>query len=206
MRILVGEGSCGLAAGAGKVFSLLERRIAEEKLAVELDVTGCIGNCYLEPIVDVIDDEGKKTTYVKVDEKIAGQIIDGHIKKNERVLENMISEEDMEAQNKQIKVALKNCGVINPENIDEYIAVKGYEAAKECYLNKTPKEVIEEIKISGLRGRGGAGFPTWFKWNAALASQDKPKYFVCNADEGDPGAFMDFPNVHSGQYNSENAF
>ena len=131
MRILVGEGSCGLAAGAGKVFSLLERRIAEEKLAVELDVTGCIGNCYLEPIVDVIDDEGKKTTYVKVDEKIAGQIIDGHIKKNERVLENMISQEDMEAQNKQIKVALKNCGVINPENIDEYIAVKGYEAAKE---------------------------------------------------------------------------
>ncbi len=108
MRILVGEGSCGLAAGAGKVFSLLEQRIADEKLSVELDVTGCIGNCYLEPIVDVIDDNGNKTTYVKVDEQIAAQIIDEHVKNNKKVLENVISQEDMEAQNRQIKIALKN--------------------------------------------------------------------------------------------------
>ncbi len=191
MKILVGEGSCGLAAGAGKVFSYFENRISEGNLAVELDVTGCIGNCYLEPIVDVIDDSGNKTTYVKVDEKIAAKIVDEHIRNNRASVENTISQEDLEAQNRQIKIALKNCGIINPENIDEYIAVRGYEAARDCYLNRTPKDVIEEIKKSGLRGRGGAGFPTWFKWNAALASQDKPKYFVCNADEGDPGAFMD---------------
>lgn len=191
MRILVGEGSCGLAAGAGKVFSFLEKEITDGDLAVQLDVTGCIGNCYLEPIVDVIEDNGEKTTYVKVDEKIAAKILEDHIKNDSKVAEHMIPSEDVEAQKKQIKVALKNCGIIDPENIDEYIAVRGYEAAKDCYLNKTPKQVIDEIKISGLRGRGGAGFPTWFKWNAALASQDKPKYFVCNADEGDPGAFMD---------------
>ena len=86
---------------------------------------------------------------------------------------------------------LRNCGVINPEEIDEYIAVDGYKAIEKVLASMSPEDVIEEIKVSGLRGRGGAGFPTWFKWNAAYQSQGKEKYLVCNADEGDPGAFMD---------------
>ena len=191
MKILVGQGSCGLAAGAGKVYNFLDTQIKAQGLNVELDITGCIGTCYLEPIVDVIDNDGKKTTYVKVDEKTAEKILESHIKNSERVSESMILEEDILAQGKQIKIALKNCGIINPESIDEYIEAGGYEAAKKCYTEMTSKDVIEEIKKSGLRGRGGAGFPTWFKWNAALSSQATPKYFVCNADEGDPGAFMD---------------
>lgn len=191
MKILVGQGSCGLAAGAGKVYNFLDTQIKAQGLDVELDITGCIGTCYLEPIVDVIDNDGKKTTYVKVDEKTAEKILESHIKNSERVSESMILEEDILAQGKQIKIALKNCGIINPESIDEYIEAGGYEAAKKCYTEMTSKDVIEEIKKSGLRGRGGAGFPTWFKWNAALSSQATPKYFVCNADEGDPGAFMD---------------
>lgn len=191
MRILVGQGSCGLAAGAGKVFNYLQTQITDGNLAVDLDVTGCIGSCYLEPIVEVIEDDGKRTTYVKVDEEAAKKIIEDHVAQHKVVEENAISQEDMAAQSKQIKISLKNCGNIDPENIDEYIAIQGYEAAKKAYQEMTPEEVIEQIKKSGLRGRGGAGFPTWFKWNAALASKATPKYLVCNADEGDPGAFMD---------------
>ena len=191
MRILVGQGSCGLAAGANKVYSYLSKEISEGNLAVDLDVTGCIGNCYLEPIVDVIDNEGKKTTYVMVDETIAAKILEDHVDRKSSAQDNKIPQEDIDAQNKQVKIALKNCGIINPENIDEYIAVRGYEAAKEAFEKLTPEEIIDQIKRSGLRGRGGAGFPTWFKWNAALSSKATPKYLVCNADEGDPGAFMD---------------
>lgn len=191
MRILVGQGSCGLAAGAGKVFNYLQSHITDGNLAVDLDVTGCIGNCYLEPIVEVIEDNGTRTTYVKVDEDSAKKIVEEHIINNRIVEENKIDSVDVEAQNKQIKVALKNCGNIDPENIDEYIGLRGYEAAKRAFQDMTPEDVIEQIKKSGLRGRGGAGFPTWFKWNAALGSKATPKYLVCNADEGDPGAFMD---------------
>ena len=191
MRILVGQGSCGLAAGAGKISDYLEAQIKAQGLDASVEITGCIGTCYLEPIVDVIDDEGNKTTYVKVDEAIAEKIVESHIKNSVPVADAVIMQEDVLAQGKQIKIALKNCGIIDPESIDEYIEAGGYEAAKKCFTQLSRKDVIEEIKKSGLRGRGGAGFPTWFKWNAALSSTATPKYFVCNADEGDPGAFMD---------------
>ena len=102
-----------------------------------------------------------------------------------------ITEEDKEFVGKQQRVVLRNCGVINPENIEDYIAVDGYKAIEKVLTSMKPEEVIEEIKVSGLRGRGGAGFPTWFKWNAAKQSPGNEKYLVCNADEGDPGAFMD---------------
>ena len=191
MRILVGQGSCGLAAGAGKISDYLEAQIKAQGLDASVEITGCIGTCYLEPIVDVIDDEGNKTTYVKVDEAIAEKIVESHIKNSVPVAEAAIMNEDVLAQGKQVKIALKNCGIIDPESIDEYIEAGGYEAAKKCITQLSRKDVIEELKKSGLRGRGGAGFPTWFKWNAALSSTATPKYFVCNADEGDPGAFMD---------------
>lgn len=192
MRILVGQGSCGLAAGAGKAFSALEAAIKKnKKIKVDLDITGCIGMCYLEPIVDVIDDNGSLTRYVSVTPEIAEQIVEQHLGKGEIVKEHIISKVDEDAQKIQVKVALRNCGIIDPESIEEYVAGGGYEAAKKCITTMTQEEVIDVIKVSGLGGRGGAGFPTWFKWNAALGSKETPKYFVCNADEGDPGAFMD---------------
>jgi len=107
------------------------------------------------------------------------------------VAEMMISENDKGFIDKQKRVVLRNCGLINPEDIDEYIAVDGYKATEKAIKTMTQDQVIEEMKISGLRGRGGAGFPTWFKWNAAKANAGASKYMVCNADEGDPGAFMD---------------
>lgn len=191
MRILVGQGSCGIAAGAAKVQNVILEELEALGISVDVDITGCIGTCYLEPIVEVIDDDGKKTSYVKVNLEGAKNIVNHHIQNKEVVKELTILEEDKLAQGKQIKIALKNCGLIDPENIQEYIENGGYEVAKKCYKALKPEDVIEQIKKSGLRGRGGAGFPTWFKWNAALGTKEYPKYFVCNADEGDPGAFMD---------------
>ncbi len=191
MKILVGEGSCGLAAGAGKVHDILASELAKLDGEIKLETTGCVGMCYLEPIVEVYDDDGAHVTYVNVDEKKAQQIVDNHIAEKLVYEAATISEEDQLAVQKQNKIVLRNCGIINPERLEDALEAGAYQAARDCVLNKTPEEVIEQIKLSGLRGRGGAGFPTWFKWNAALQSKATPKYFVCNADEGDPGAFMD---------------
>lgn len=189
MKVVVGLGSCGNAAGAGKVYAALEQLIKDRNLNIELEQTGCIGMCYLEPIVDVIDDKGEKTTYVKVTEDMAGEILEKH--QGTQAADWTISNEDKNALKRQTRIALRNCGNIDPENIDQYIEKGGYKAAEKCIRELTPEQVIEEIKISGLRGRGGAGFPTWFKWDAARKSPGSEKYMVCNADEGDPGAFMD---------------
>ncbi|QZY54194.1 NADH-quinone oxidoreductase subunit NuoF [Crassaminicella profunda] len=191
MKIVVGQGSCGLAAGANKAYDIFENAIKEKGLQVDLDITGCIGMCYLEPIIDVFDDNGEKTTYVKVTPEIANEIVEKHIIEKNPVKDYIISEEDLNVVSKQNKIALRHCGIIDPESIDEYLETGGYKAIEKCIKEMSPEEVIEEIKISGLRGRGGAGFPTWFKWNAAKNSKGSPKYLVCNADEGDPGAFMD---------------
>lgn len=191
MRVVVGQGSCGIATGAKKTATEFERLIADNNLDVKVDVTGCVGTCYLEPIVDVYDDDGKLTRYVKVQPDKAAKIVEEHLKNGKAVEEQSITAEDEEFVTKQQRVVLRNCGVINPEEIDEYIAVDGYKAIEKVLASMSPEDVIEEIKVSGLRGRGGAGFPTWFKWNAAYQSQGKEKYLVCNADEGDPGAFMD---------------
>ncbi|MEG0392980.1 MAG: NADH-ubiquinone oxidoreductase-F iron-sulfur binding region domain-containing protein, partial [Anaerovoracaceae bacterium] len=118
-------------------------------------------------------------------------IVEGHVKGKTPVKEMTIATEDEAFIERQKRVVLRNAGIIDPENIDDYIAADGYKAVEKVVTSMTPEEVIEEIKISGLRGRGGAGFPTWFKWNAAKENKGKDKYMVCNADEGDPGAFMD---------------
>ncbi len=191
MKIIVGQGSCGIAAGANKVYDAIVREIESRNLDVELTTTGCIGMCYLEPIVDVIDNNGKKTTFVKVDKEITKGIIKDIVQKAEDHTQYEIDEIDRDILSKQKRVALKNCGIINPESIDEYVNSGGYKAIKKCLETMTPEEVIDEIKTAGLKGRGGAGFPTWFKWNAANKSPGDTKYVVCNADEGDPGAFMD---------------
>ncbi|MBI9012371.1 MAG: NADH-quinone oxidoreductase subunit NuoF [Clostridiales bacterium] len=186
MRFVVGSGSCGIAAGADKVLAALHYQIEEGNLDASVEITGCIGTCYLEPIVDVYV-KGKIKRFVNVDSnKIEELINNAYIGtpdgSNDLVLEQL---------NKQNRIVLRNCGVINPEKIDDYIDLGGYQAIETCLREKTPIQVIEEVKIAGLRGRGGAGFPTWFKWNAALKSPGDIKFMVCNADEGDPGAFMD---------------
>ena len=193
MKIVVGQGSCGIASGAKKTEDELAKLIKEKKLKdVKLDKTGCIGTCYLEPIVDVYSDEGELAArYVKVSPDKAERIIDEHIIGGKPVKDMLIEKEDSDILKSQDRIVLRNCGVINPERIEEYIRREGYKAAKTALTKMTPKEVIEQIKISGLRGRGGAGFPTWFKWDAARKNRDDEKYIVCNADEGDPGAFMD---------------
>ena len=191
MQIIVGYGSCGMAAGAGKVYAEIESEIKKRKLGIDIQITGCIGMCYLEPIVDIINDQGIKTSYVKVMPEKINEIITKAIVERDGANQYRMDHEDKKILEKQKRIAIRNCGIINPEEINQYINRGGYAAIENCIRHKTPEEIIEQIKISGLRGRGGAGFPTWFKWNAARQSIESPKYIVCNADEGDPGAFMD---------------
>ena len=191
MRVIIGQGSCGIATGAGKTADEFKKQIAEKKLKVDVNITGCIGTCYLEPIVDIYDAKGKLTRYVQVSTDKVSEIVEKHLKGGKAISEMTISDVDKSFIDKQKRVVLRNCGTINPENIDEYIAVSGYKATEKVVTSMTQEQVIEEMKASGLRGRGGAGFPTWFKWNAARENRASEKYMVCNADEGDPGAFMD---------------
>ena len=204
MKLVFGEGSCGIAAGARKVRAAVEKLTVDG--AAEIGITGCIGMCYLEPIVDVYDGGTLVKRLVKVQEKDAERIYravaetasvqqqDGASLSELADLE--ISADDKEFLEKQTRIALRHCGLIDPEDIAAYEAVDGYKAIRKV-LAMTPEQVIEEIKISGLAGRGGAGFPTWFKWNAARNAKGDQKYLICNADEGDPGAFMDRAVIES---------
>ena len=199
MKIVVGEGSCGIAAGAAKVYSAIEKLIGST--ASTLTVTGCIGMCFLEPIVDIYDGGELKKRLVKVQPEDAEKII-AYVNGDENAVNDIeISDDDKLFLEKQTRIALRHCGIINPEVIDEYTAEDGYKALEKVLKTMTPEEVIEEIKVSGLAGRGGAGFPTWFKWNAARQSQGETKYLICNADEGDPGAFMDRAVIESDPHN-----
>jgi len=191
MKVVVGKGSCGIAAGAAKISSRLEQGIRELGADCTVAVTGCIGMCYLEPIVDVIDAQGDKKTFVRVDARGAEELLKYISGESGSADEYLISREDAGILAGQHRIALRNCGVIDPEQLGEYLEAGGYEAIRKCVTEMTPQGVIDEIKVSGLAGRGGAGFPTWFKWNAARSSKGDKKYVICNADEGDPGAFMD---------------
>lgn len=199
MKIVVGEGSCGIAAGAAKVYSAIEKLIG--LTGSTLTVTGCIGMCFLEPIVDIYDGGELKKRLVKVRPEDAEKII-AYVNGDENAVNDIvISDDDKLFLEKQTRIALRHCGIINPEIIDEYTAFDGYRALEKVLKTMTPEDVIEEIKISGLAGRGGAGFPTWFKWNAARQSPGETKYLICNADEGDPGAFMDRAVIESDPHN-----
>ncbi|MCL2619966.1 MAG: NADH-quinone oxidoreductase subunit NuoF [Defluviitaleaceae bacterium] len=180
MKIYVGRGSCGNAAGAGELFEYFESQ------GFDVQPVGCNGMCYLEPIVET---DGKM--YVKVDEAGALEIAKAVQGKENNASTYIIPQKDFEILNSQKRIALANCGKINPESIDDYLANAGYEGIKKAMNTMTPEQVIDEIKLSGLAGRGGAGFPTWFKWNACRQNPGDVKYIICNADEGDPGAFMD---------------
>lgn len=200
MKILVGEGSCGIAAGAEKVYSALQKALAGT--AHTLGVTGCIGMCYLEPIVDVYPDGGEVIRLVRVKpedaEKILAFLNDGS---EEHIKDLVVSEEDSQFLKKQTRIALRRCGIIDPNEISDFLKNDGYTALKKVLGGMTPEQVIDTVKISGLAGRGGAGFPTWFKWNAARQNAGDEKYLICNADEGDPGAFMDRAVIESDPHN-----
>ncbi len=200
-RIVVGEGSCGLAAGAGAVYTALEQKITAATPA-SLSITGCIGICYLEPIVDVYAEDGTLYRCVQVKPEHAETIVSAVEQNDYTLLKDLvIKDEDAQFLSKQTRIALRHCGIINPDEIDAYTADDGYKALEKVLKTMTPEQVIEEIKISGLGGRGGAGFPTWFKWNAARQSPGEEKYLICNADEGDPGAFMDRAVIESDPHN-----
>ena len=198
LKIIVGEGSCGIAAGAGKVYDELQALLQPGE-NLSLGITGCIGMCFLEPIVD-IRDENKELIrrLVHVHPEDAKTIVSALRSGDLSQLDGLtIQDEDAAFLSAQTRIALRRCGIIDPNSIDEYLADGGYEALKKVLTTMTPEQVIEEIKISGLAGRGGAGFPTWFKWNAARQSEGTEKYLICNADEGDPGAFMDRAVIES---------
>lgn len=195
MKIVVGEGSCGIAAGAEKVRQAL---LKQDLNGAKLTIAGCIGMCYLEPIVDIYEDDQEVKRLVRVTENDAEKISKYAKTGDESIISSLlVSDEDKEFLNKQTRIALRRCGIINPDEIDDFVNADGYTAIKKVLTSMTPEDVIEVIKTSGLAGRGGAGFPTWFKWNAARQSEGEEKYLICNADEGDPGAFMDRAVIES---------
>ncbi len=199
-HVLVCGGTGCTSSGSGEIISTFERELAKNDLDKEVKVvrTGCFGLCALGPVV-IVYPEGSFYSRVKAED--VPEIVEEHLLKG-RIVSRLLYEETVEDDEilslnetdfykKQHRVALRNCGVIDPENIEEYIAVDGYEALGKCLTEYTPEQVIQIIKDSGLRGRGGAGFPTGVKWSFAAANAADQKYVCCNEDEGDPGAFMD---------------
>ncbi|MBR6716842.1 MAG: NADH-quinone oxidoreductase subunit NuoF [Oscillospiraceae bacterium] len=199
MRIAVGQGSCGIAAGAQKVAQALRPLL--EGTGIPLGTVGCIGMCWLEPIVDLYENDTLKARLVRVQPRHAEAIAEAAKTGDlSGIADLTITPDDSAFLEQQTRIALRNCGIIDPESIESAKAAGGYSAIGRI-LSKdhgmTPEDVIECIKVSGLAGRGGAGFPTWFKWNAARQSEGGEKYLICNADEGDPGAFMDRAVIES---------
>lgn len=195
LDILVCSGTACVSSGSIELKNSLARAIAEAELGPEVRIleTGCMGPCELGPVL-LVYPEG--TFYVQVRPEDAQEIVQEHFLKGRPVRRLMWggkaptqSEVPFFAQ--QHKLVLSNCGNIDPERIEEYIAAGGYEGLAQAVSAYSPEQIIEEISASGLRGRGGAGFPTGKKWSFVRAAEDTPKYVVCNADEGDPGAFMD---------------
>jgi NADH-quinone oxidoreductase subunit F len=191
IRVCTGTG--GMAAGGEEVLSsfrnaLLSAGIDAEKCSV--GKVGCRGFCARDVLVDIIVN-GKKTTYKYVKPDMVDTIVNEHIIKGSPVAEWAVEEDFYNFHGKQTKVVLSQCGEIDPEDIEAYIAVGGYDSIKKVLTSMTPEETIAIIKSSGLRGRGGAGFPTGLKWEICRRKKSDRKYIICNADEGDPGAFMD---------------
>ena len=178
-----------MSCGSAGVKDALTRALKEKGLEKECEVigTGCMGLCGEGPLVKVFPDE---TLYQRVGENVAGRIVSEHLAAGKKVEENLVNTSDPFFAAQQ-KVVLENCGRINSESIEEYISVGGYEALAKVLTEVQPGEVIEEVRKSGLRGRGGAGYPAGLKWGIVHKAKSDQKYVICNADEGDPGAFMD---------------
>ena len=195
-KVIVGLGSCGIAAGASKIYDKILALKNSDSLDFELKKTSCVGMCFREPLVEVVDENGSFTYGDVTDDKVV-EIIQNHVLGQNPVKSYVVKTDLFEVPDKvffegQVKIALRNCGYIDPENLDEYRARDGYKAiGKIAEGNISPEQVIETVLESGIRGRGGGGFPTGMKWRFARNNQSDDKYIICNADEGDPGAFMD---------------
>jgi len=197
--VLICGGTGCESSKADQIYQNLKASADAHNIGDEIQIvkTGCFGFCEQGPIVKVLPEE---TFYVKVTPEDAEEIIAEHLVKGREVSRLLYDKskstknakiEDIDFYQKQFRVVLRNCGVIDPENIDEYIARDGYVALEKAVFEMTPDDVIAELKTSELRGRGGAGFPTWLKWSFTKNVDETQKYVVCNADEGDPGAYMD---------------
>jgi len=194
--IKVGLASCGTAAGATDVWEAIHEQIKRDRIEAELKITGCIGMCYREPLVTVSADGGEGVMYGGVTPQMVPRILEEHVINGKPVEEWIVRGKgyvrpDDSFLDKQCRIVLRNCGIIDPENIDEYIARNGYKGFEKTLEKYRPDQVIDIITRSGLRGRGGAGFATGLKWSFTRRATGAPKYVICNADEGDPGAFMD---------------
>ncbi len=192
--VKVGLASCGRAAGAMEVYDKLKEYLEQNEGAYILKKTGCIGMCFEEPIVSLSGSELGEITLGKVNAENVINLIEEY-RKDIIPSSNIILSDKVEAPYNDLfayqqRIVLQNCGRIDPLSIEDYEASGGYQALRKA-LTLSPDEIINEVKISGLRGRGGAGFPTGLKWSFAAAAKSDIKYIICNADEGDPGAFMD---------------
>ena len=200
--IFFGMASCGRAAGCVDTRKTAEETLQELGVDADLVDVGCIGPCYLEPLMDIKLPGKPRISYSNVDVKKARNILNRIFKEEEFPPRDLIGHfggpDEMEKiprffdhpmLKRQVRLVLRNCGIIDPESIDHYLAQDGYKAIEKA-LAGGPEEVLETVRESGIRGRGGAGFPTWMKWNFCRQNESEQKYMICNADEGDPGAFM----------------
>jgi len=202
--IFIGMGTCGLATGAGKVKTAVEKWAQAHSMKLPITPTGCIGYCQVEPIMDVVTDGGVRVSYSNVTPEVADFILDETLVCKNYKLDGILGQfrgpksplpgvpflDEHPYFKKQVKYVLRNCGVINPESLSDYKAAGGFQGLEKA-LGMGQQKTADEVLKSGLRGRGGAGFPTGKKWAMALANPSDKKYLICNADEGDPGAFMD---------------
>ena len=202
-RIILGMGTCGIAAGANHVEAAVRESLAKYGVDADIEAVGCIGTCYAEPLMDVVMPGQPRVSYGSVTPEMADKIVRDHVVGGQPLADLAMAVvggdtvhgiprfQDLAVMRSQRRVALRHCGLIDPTSIHQYIANDGYSALHRVLTQLTPEQVIGEVKRSGLRGRGGAGFPTGLKWEFCHKEPGPTKYMICNADEGDPGAFMD---------------
>ena len=195
-RVSVGLSTCGIAAGAEDTYRALETKLAALAAPAQLTRTGCVGMCYQEPLVEISNGDGERYLYGHISPDKVDRLIEEHLLEGRPVADWLVwtgsgQGSDEAYLSRQLRIVLRNCGNIDPESIDEYVAVGGYRAIEKVLADGDPEGLVEAIIESGLRGRGGAGFLTGMKWRFTRQAPGEQKYIICNADEGDPGAFMD---------------
>jgi NADH-quinone oxidoreductase subunit F len=199
--ILVSAATCGRAAGALDVVDAFKKELARRKLEVPVIEGGCTGLCYADPFVTISKPDSMRVAYANVSEESVSRLVEGYVVGDDPCLElalgtveggggETMSVPELPRFERELRLVLRHCGYIDPQNIKHYVANGGYSGLNKA-LTMSPEEIIGELKKSGLRGRGGAGFPAHVKWEQCRRAKGNPKYVICNADEGDPGAFMD---------------
>ncbi|MBN1580679.1 MAG: NADH-quinone oxidoreductase subunit NuoF [Anaerolineae bacterium] len=207
VQILIGLGTCGIAAGGNATLAALHEKLDQEKIEADVIQVGCIGMCFNEPLVDIVKPGRPRISYGNVTPEIVCELVDDYVLGDnprpdlavatidDEPFAGIPSWNNLDFFKYQRRRVLQNCGFIDPAKIADYLAHDGYRALAKALADMTPQEIIQEIKDSGLRGRGGAGFPTGLKWGFTQTATGHPKYVVCNFDEGDPGAFMNRSEV-----------